>query len=195
MLIKMRSVITFLFLVLIVASVQAQNNGIGVRLGDPMGVTYKKYLPHSKALEFILGSASPGWNQNYYQNSFDANNKYDNYTYRSHQVQSTLYLQGRYLLDYPIHIDGMEGKLNWYWGIGALLKIAEVKYQYRMPDQNNASDVRTDVDFGPEGIIGMEYTFEDVPLTIFGEVSLLLEIADRPGALRPFAGTGIRFNF
>jgi hypothetical protein len=55
-------------------------------------------------------------------------------------------------------------------------------------------DERTDFDFGPEGIFGAEYTFEDVPVTLFAETSLQLELVDRL-TLRLFAGTGARFNF
>ena len=191
----MRGLVTVLIMMVFFHTVNAQSQSIGVRLGDPMGISYKRYLPNHKALEFGLGSASPGWNHTYYQNSFDASNKYEGYIYQSHRVQSTLYLQGRYVLDYKIEIDGMVGELDWYWGLGVMLKFAGVTYQYRDQDQNNISDSRTDVDFGPEGIVGMEYTFEDVPLTVFGEISLLLELADRPGAFRPFAGIGVRYNF
>jgi hypothetical protein len=173
----------------------AQHQGIGVRLGDPMGLTYKMYFRDKKAIEFGLGSASPGWHRNYYEKSFEARDQYKDSRYRSHSVQSTIYLQGRYLLHHDIHIEGMEGKLDWYWGVGGLLKFSKVKYRFQ--NVENAlveSDTRNDVDFGPEGIGGMEYEFQDVPVTIFGEVSLMLELVDRP-TLRPFAGIGARYNF
>jgi hypothetical protein len=90
----------------------------------------------------------------------------------------------------------MAGKLGWYWGGGVMLKSAGVEYWYSSIGLNDAySDKRTDIDFGPEAIAGTEYTFDDIPLTLFGEVSVLLELADRPLSFRAFAAAGARFNF
>jgi hypothetical protein len=172
----------------------AQDRGIGIRLGAPMGITYKKYLPRHKAVEFGIGTLTNGWYDNYYQKSFNDFDQFEGYDYVSHRVKSALYLQGRYLLHNEIQIEGMMGKLEWYWGVGGLVKFGTVEYNYRfdgVPGKRN----RTDFDFGPEGIIGMEYTFEEVPLTIFGEFSLMIEIVDRPGILRGLSGVGVRYNF
>ena len=172
----------------------AQDRGIGIRLGAPMGITYKKYLRENKAVEFGLGTLTNGWYDHYYQKSFNDFDRFEGYDYESHRVRSAVYFQGRYLLHNDIHIEGMMGELDWYWGIGGVAKIGNVEYRYR----NNGIPgryVRTDFDFGPEGILGMEYTFEDVPLTIFGEFSLMIEIVDRPGILRGLSGVGLRYNF
>jgi hypothetical protein len=185
-----------LFFVLFYISASAQHQGIGLRVGDPSGITYKRYLPNSlHALEFALGSTQPGRNQSYYQNSFDEYDKFDNMIYQSHSVESTLYLQGRYLKQYPFPIEGVEGSFEWYWGIGALFKIAKVNYRYRDTDANFYRDVVTDVDFGPEIPLGMEYTFQDVPLTVFSELSIVIELTDRPGILLLKGAVGIRYNF
>jgi hypothetical protein len=76
-----------------------------------------------------------------------------------------------------------------------LLKFAKVNYTYELPTDAQQHDSRTDIDFGPEAIAGMEYTFDDIPLTLFGEVSVLLEFADRPLTFRAFSAAGVRFNF
>jgi hypothetical protein len=193
----MKGAIAAFFLVFGVGSMFAQDHGVGLRIGNPISITYKVYLPKDRAVEFGIGTSPPGWNSNYYENSFQHYKRYDNYHYLSHSVNSNIYFQGRYLFQHNIPIDGMVGKLDWYWGIGAVLKFATVHFAY----QNKAypydivSDNRTDVDLGPEGIAGMEYTFEDIPLTVLGEVSLMLEFADRPFTFRPFAAVGARFNF
>jgi hypothetical protein len=172
----------------------AQDRGIGIRLGAPMGITYKKYLPRNKAVEFGLGTLTNGWYNHYYENSFNDFDQFEGYDYVSHRVRSAVYLQGRYLLQNDIHIEGMMGKLEWYWGIGGVAKFGNVEYNYRF-NGIAGKEVRTDFDFGPEGILGMEYTFEDVPLTIFGEFSLMVEILDRPGIFRGLSGVGVRYNF
>ncbi len=175
----------------------SQQQGIGLRLGDPMGATYKKYLGKTNAIEFGIGSAPARWHNSYYIHSFDDYSEYDSYRYQNHSVQSTLYLQARYLFQYSIPVENMEGKLDWYWGVGGLLKVSKVKYTYRENDSpfNVTTDIRNDLDIGPEGIIGMEYTFQDVPLTVFGEGSLMLEFLDRPINIRSFGAVGVRFNF
>jgi hypothetical protein len=175
----------------------AQKQGIGLRLGDPVGITYKKYLPRNHAFELGIGGASPQWHRTYYQNSFDEYSKYDNYRYVGHTVESTVYLQARYLFHYDIPVEGMQGKLDWYWGAGAMLKLAKIKYRYKDAENGPATftDIKTDIDIGPEGILGMEYFFDDIPLSVFGEASLLVELADRPGAVRVFGGVGLRYIF
>jgi len=191
----MRSVLVILFLATTVFAF-GQKQGIGLRVGNPLGLTYKRYLPNDRAFEFIFGTAPGGWNKNYYKNSFKDLDDYESNSYLSHDVESTVYFQARYLFDYNIPVEGMVGKLDWYWGAGALLKFAKVNYRYQFGDAPaNLYDTRTDIDFGPEGIAGMEYTFDDIPLTIFGEVSVLLEFADRPLTFRAFAAAGARFNF
>jgi hypothetical protein len=186
---------TVVLLLFFFLQVYSQDRGIGLRLGNPIGITYKKYFPRQhKAIELGLGSGYSTWYPHYYENTFNDFDRYEDFEYISHDVKSSLYFQGRYLLQNDIPIEGMVGRLEWYWGIGGLLKIAQVDFRYRDVDEVITSS-RTDIDLGPEGILGMEYTFEDVPLTIFGELSLMIEIADRPLALRGFSGVGVRYNF
>ena len=176
---------------------QAQDRSLGLRLGYPLGITYKAYIQSNHAVEFLLGTAPGGWNSHYYEKSFSKYNDFDNAHYLSHHVKTTVYLQGRYLFQYNIPVDGMEGKLDWYWGAGAMLKLASVQYKYRLsePPTTDYFKTVTDIDFGPEFMGGMEYTFEDVPITLFGEVSILMELVNRPLVFRGFAGVGGRLRF
>jgi hypothetical protein len=177
------------------AYAQRPKQGIGVRLGDPVGLTYKKYLPRQKAIEFNLGAEPRRWRYDYYRDSFHDHNRYENYHYLSHQVRTNLCLQGRYLMHYDLWIEGMEGKWQWYWGPGGVLKFATINYRYQYAPGDIRNDQRADVAFGPEGIIGSEYTFEDVPITIFGELSLMIELVDNPAAIQLLGGAGVRVNF
>lgn len=175
----------------------AQDRSVGLRLGYPLGVTYKGYLQSDHAVEFIVGTAASGWNTRYYESSFSKYNDFDGFTYMSHHVRNSLFLQGRYQFQYGILVDGMEGRLDWFWGAGAMLKFASVEYRYSAnePPNNPYYETVTDVDFGPEFMAGMEYTFEAVPITLFGEVSMMMELANRPMVLRAFLGIGGRFRF
>lgn len=189
--------LAFLIMLIISTAAVAQQQGIGLRLGDPMGVSYKKYFGRTHAIEFGIGSVPANWNNQYYINSFQEYPRYDNYRYQNHTVQSTLYLQARYLFQYNIPVQNMEGKLEWYWGGGAILKASKIQYRYQNREAPfvPARDIINDIDLGPEGIIGLEYTFQDVPMTVFGETSLFMEIADRPATIRGFGGLGVRYNF
>jgi hypothetical protein len=190
-------VIIFIALLLMVCTVQAQHQSLGLRVGDPSGVSYKKYLSNSAhAFEFVIGSVQPSWNQSYYKNSFDTYDKFTNDVYVDHRVKTTLYWQGRWLRQYPWHVEGVDGTFEWYWGVGALLKISAVDYDYR---ENGSNNVRTekvnDLDIGPEIPLGMEYTFPDVPVTLFGEFGAFVELANRPGTLVIKGALGVRYNF
>jgi hypothetical protein len=67
---------------------------------------------------------------------------------------STLWLQGLYELNYSL-----EDGLNWYFGGGANLGFYSFK--------NTITNVRTSsVILGFNGIVGIEYTFEDFPLNV-----------------------------
>lgn len=189
--------LAFLMMLIISTAAVAQQQGVGLRLGDPMGVSYKKYFGRTHAIEFGIGSAPANWNNQYYINSFQEYPRYDNYRYQNHTVQSTLYLQARYLFHYNIPVQNMEGKLEWYWGGGAMLKASKIQYRYQNREAPFAPtrDIINDIDLGPEGIIGLEYTFQDVPMTVFGETSLFMEIADRPATIRGFGALGVRYNF
>jgi hypothetical protein len=191
----MKKVMVLLSMVFCFLMTSAQDQSIGLRIGDPTTITYKKYFNRNKAIEFGIGSAGPAWHHTYYRNSFESHDAFNNYKYRSHSVQSSLYLQGRYLLHNNIYVQGLEGKWDWYWGMGGVLKMASVKYKF---DNDvapyNETNVYHDVDFGPEGILGMEYTFKDVPITVFAELSAMIEIIDRV-TFQPFSGAGARYRF
>jgi len=193
---KKSLLVSMIMLFLFAASLQAQklSNGIGVRLGDPSGVTYKKYFNDRSALEFLLGSSPRLWHDNYYENGFDRRSKFDRFGYRGHDVRSTVYLGARYLIHNDLVINTIDGDLQWYWGVGLLLKSAQVRYSYRDADQVLYTETVNDFDFGPEGLIGLEYTMKELPIGFFADVSLMIEFADR-FSLRTFGGIGARYRF
>ena len=109
----------------------------------PLGITYTKdILPNDRAFEFGIGTAASRMELQLLQEFFDDYNRYDNYDYRSHNVKSTVYLQGRYLFQYNIPIEGMVGKLDWYWGVGAMLKLATVNFTYQNEESPNNISTR-----------------------------------------------------
>lgn len=178
--------------------VQAQyyNQGIGLRIGDPLGISYKAYLQNSSAVEFVVGTTSRNRHNTYYKETFKHRDKYEDYTYFDHDVRFTLALMGRYLRheSFPANV---EGRLDWYYGGGAQLRISNVEYSYFKNNQTSmtSTDELTNVDFGPEGILGVEYELQDYPVVGFAEVSLFMELVDRPLIFRAFGAVGVRYAF
>ncbi len=76
----MKRFVVIIVLIAAAATTYAQQQGIGVRLGLPAGITYKRYLSNEKAVEFGLGSAFKNSDKRYYRNAFKHMSKYDNYT-------------------------------------------------------------------------------------------------------------------
>lgn len=173
---------------------QKFDQGIGLRIGDPLGITYKSYFDGKSALELTLGTTSGNRHGNYFQRSFTNKNKYDGFNYVNHSVDYTVAMQGR-LLWHETFPANVEGRLDWFWGLGAQLRIAEVTYSYF--DANNI--LRTDnagnFDLGPEGILGMEYELLDFPIVTYCELSLFGELVDNPFRFRIFGAVGVRYAF
>lgn len=185
-------------LFLIISTTHAQHQGIGLRLGEPTGVTYKKYIANSaNAVELGLGWVQRGWNNRYYRKSFEKYDRFGGYNYVTHTVESNFYLQGRFLKHYELAVDGVEGNFEWYWGVGVLIKVARINYLYNDDAASTFLYNRrlTDFDIGPEVPFGIEYTFQDSPITLFGEMSLFIEVINRPGIPSFNGALGIRYNF
>jgi hypothetical protein len=175
------------------ASAQTFNWGIGLRLGDPLGVTLKRYLAEGKSLEFNLGR-SANWGYNYADRFYD-NNKWKTYDYLAYKANNAVTFQLHFL--FHKDIQGAKG-LQWYWGVGPQLRFKSYAYSYRYDGGNSwvyvTEDV-TDVDFGADAVLGLEYRIKSAPLAVFADANLFLELLNDPLFLYAQGGVGIRYNF
>lgn len=187
-----------LFFMLICGAAEAQkkDNSLGLRVGEPLGVTYKRYFSDNKALEFVIGTAANSWGKRYYEESFKKHYGNSFYTYNEHTVKDIFYGQVRYIWEKPIPIEKIKGDLEWYWGVGATIKTARVTYDYynRLLRTDRYIDRRTDINLGPNVLIGIGYTLDSVPLTFYLELDLLIEIVDKVDS-HVLNGLGLRYNF
>ena len=182
------------FIIVFTSHAQRYNQGLGVRIGDPLALTYKMYLPSQTAVEFTVGSTSRNRHQAYYRDKFDRINDFDGFRYSNHNVNYTFVLQGRYLVHYAFPAN-VEGRLDWYWGLGGQMRISSLDYSFFDESETLRTESRNNFDLGPEGILGVEYELQDYPIVGFSEVSLLAEIVDQPLRLRIFGAVGIRYAF
>lgn len=174
--------------------------GLGLRLGDPSGLSIKKYLPGGRAVEFNIGTTSY-WGYSYRDNFYEED-KYANYEYISYRRTGAAAVQVHYLFQKNIRD---VANLQWYWGFGGQIRTKSYDYKYRYrsyygPGQGDyvwiyASDKLTDFDLAADLLIGLEYHIPGAPLSVFTDANLMLELADDPLALYAQAGIGIRYNF
>ena len=173
---------------------QRFDQGLGLRVGDPFGISYKAYHERNSAFEVVVGSTSRNRHDAYYRDKFESIDDFDGFRYANHEVNYTLVLQGRYLLhtSFPANV---EGRLDWYWGLGAQVRLSGLEYSYFDESNFFGLDDRTNFDLGPEGILGVEYELQDYPIVTFAEASLLAELIDQPFKMRIFGAIGVRYAF
>jgi hypothetical protein len=176
-------------------SSSGKNFGVGVKLGDPLGLSLKKYNGN-KAFELIIGRSYYYGGADYYGYYYKHDKRFKNgYVYGGYDTRSTpIAIQLHYLIHKDISsVDG----LQWYYGVGGQLRYATFKYRYW--DVNTSYNVQyarvTDFGIGPDGVLGLEYTFNDVPISLALDLDLYMEIIDRPFMFLLQGGLGVRYNF
>jgi hypothetical protein len=177
----------------------AQEDGIGLRLGEPFSITYKKFLDDNIAIEGMFGGAG-AFSSQYYQKSFENNRPSPNAFYAGHSTSNILSfnLRGAYHEDFTDDLNIEQGYILGYAGVGAQLRTAQVDYAYTdssISPNTVFRETRTNVDFGPEVFGGAEYYFDDLPMSVFAEMGLFMELLDRFGHLRFQGAIGLRYIF
>ncbi len=136
------------------ANAQDYRNGVGLRLGNPYGLSVKHFLNETNAVEGIFASS---------YNGFVAVGLYENE-----------------------HWTGWYPGLNWYWGFGAHLG-----WWDNSPWVNGDGGPVIGADF----IVGLEYTFDEVPINISLDVIPSVNIIGSSGWNGYLGGLSIRYVF
>lgn len=178
----------------------SQERGAGIRLGEPFSITYKDFLDDYLSFEVMVGGGSVN-GKDYYLRSFENNLPASDAFYLSHSASRGVALNFRMALheDITDMFEITEGYLLGYAGVGGQLRTTQVNYSYFR--QNNPSssfaslsERRTNIDIGPEAFGGAEYYFDEVPISIFAEVGVFLELIDRIN-FKGQGGIGVRYLF
>jgi hypothetical protein len=201
-----------ILLMAIVTTLQlsGQNFGIGFRLGDPSGITLKKYFSDN-ALELSIGRThwlygryGSGWYDSRFNDWYlNQNYKYVEYNYSGYRASVPIAFQLHYLFQKDISKVAKENSrgLQWYFGFGGQLAFQNYYFNYRYKQQGDpqwyyVTDARVgNIDFGIDGVIGLEYTFRNAPISMFVDLVLFMEIFDDPFLFRGQGGIGARYNF
>lgn len=169
--------------------------GIGFRAGDPLGATMKVYFLKRFAAEAIAGFAMGGINGKFHEKTFWRNNNPEEVQYLGHEIVYSYGFHARLLMHSQIS-RGPKG-MDWYWGVGAQMRLIEAKYDYFI--KTDKSKLQRNIiltkDLGPELVAGVEFAFPRSPFSAFGEVSLFAKVNESRKFVLPQGGLGIRLNF
>lgn len=178
----------------------AQERGVGIRLGEPISITYKDFLSDYISYEFMIGSGGVN-SSSYYQRDFENNPPESNSFLVSNSAKKGVSLNARmaYHEDFTDAIGIEKGYLLGYAGAGVQFRSVQVTYLYTVSAVNPGlvpkQEERNNIDFGPEAFVGGEYYFDDVPISIFAEVGIFIELLDRLSHVKGQGGIGVRYIF
>lgn len=186
---------------------QAQNWGVGLRLGDPSGISIKKYNG-DKAIELNVGRThvwgKRSWDGDRYNDWYkNKNYGYVYHKYRGYEASTPIGIQLHFLKHNSIGqiADESVSGLDWYYGFGPQLRFQTYRYYYEYFREGDSqwqigeSETEVDFDLGLDGVIGLEYTFDDAPISVFTDITLFMEVVDNPFKIWFQGGIGARYNF
>mgnify|MGYP006896880815 CR=1 FL=1 len=121
----------------------AQERGAGIRLGEPLSITYKDFLSEFISIEGMIGVAGIN-GASYYQKDFESNLPESNAFYISHSAQKGISFNVRsaYHEDITDIFGITEGYLLAYGGAGIQLRTTKVTDVYA--DGQTSSLVKDD---------------------------------------------------
>ncbi|MDH5397023.1 MAG: hypothetical protein OEX02_02690 [Cyclobacteriaceae bacterium] len=201
---KKLGVVLALFIVINV-SAQEKPWGVGLRMGSLNGITVKKYNNNSD-LEFSIGTSYYNIYNNFHNNLwsewlFENSLVYTDIEFLDYRGSAPVGAQFRMLFHKNLEKIGDEkvSGLKWYYGIGGqfVKQTHQFSYRYKLTTKDwiyVVSDKSSEINFGIDGIIGLEYTFKEVPVSLFLDGNLFMEIFDD---FQPWgqAGFGGRYRF
>jgi hypothetical protein len=178
----------------------AQERGVGIRIGEPLSFTYKDFIEDHLSYEIMLGFAGVN-GSDYYRKDFESNPPSSNAFYQSHAAKRGVSLNARVALNEDITdvFDINQGYLLGYGGVGVQIRTTKVNYSYFQSTSSSTTqpllrEDRTNFDLGPEIFAGAEYYFDEVPISIFAEIGMYLELIDRIN-VKGQGGIGVRYLF
>ena len=175
---------------------------IGVKFGDPTGLTYKLHI--SKHFSFVMdyGRAASGLYNRYHRENFSQYANYDTLStgntiaYFGHTVKKDGVFAMKILYNRPF----MPVKqLQWFVGAGFHYRWMSVDYTFLYKPLLENGSIQgfsiTQFNLGPVLSTGIEYSSPYLPISSFIEFELYYGMQDNPGWIRSLAGIGVRYSF
>ncbi len=184
-------------------------HGLGFKLGDPFGATYKYYAGKNFSVALDFGKPASGLYNRYFREKFeDYGVEFDTLSdnaalnYSSHKVTNDLV--GEIKLLYSLDAGKISPGLQLYAGVGWQWKSTKLKYFYfynlRTPNGGEIANEfrstdRTRLTMGPQLVLGIEYAYFQIPISAFMEVEFFSDIQADPGWQHFEGGVGLRYVF
>jgi hypothetical protein len=176
--------------------------GIGLKFGDPFALTYKYYPNKHLSLVVDAGKSASGLYSKYYRGKFteyvpDTLAGQETFEYVAHQAKPDWMVEFKTM--YQWEAKKLAPGLQLYAGFGIQYRNTTLTYSYVYEDGFNDSrldnfkEVR--VSYGPVGVLGFEYSYFQLPLSAFLEISAFTDVVLDPGWQRFQGGLGIRYVF
>jgi hypothetical protein len=185
-------------------------HAIGFKVGDPLALSYK-YYP-SKRFSFVVdfGKASSGLYNRYDREKFaeyvsegiDTLSDNSSLSYSFHRVKADWVGEAKVL--YQFEANKLAEGLQVYAGGGWEWKETKVSYDYfyNKTDPNGGNLVnefrkteRNRFTMGPQVVLGIEYSYFQLPLSAFMEVEYFVDVHADPGWKKFEGGVGLRYVF
>jgi hypothetical protein len=180
-------------------------HGIGVKLGDPFAVTYKYYPNKKWGIAIDAGKASSGLYNRYFIQKFDeysGKSVRDTVTYLSHRVKQDFIGEVKVL--YHFDATKISPGLQVYLGAGWEWKSTNLQYSYTYDTSPPAGGQsrneiarlsRNRFTQGPQVVVGIEYSYFQMPISAFMEVEYFQDVQADPGWKKFEGGVGLRYVF
>ena len=151
-------IVIFVLVTGITLNAQDYKTSLGLRGGNPFGLTVKHFMGETSAVEGILASNYGGF------------------------VATVLFENEHWTGFYP--------GFNWYWGLGAHIGFWSTgKNKYTNSTYSGGSVI------GVDGILGIEYTFDEIPLNFSLDFLPTINLIGSTGWGGPYCAVSIRYVF
>lgn len=176
--------------------------GIGIKLGDPVALSYKYYANKHWAFGADVGKAASGLYSKYYRKAFasylpDTLSGEESIKYLSHRAITDWYAEAKFV--YQWDVESISKGLQFYTGLGLQWRSTKLEYDYIYEDglfENQLGKFRKSrFTYGPSAIVGFEYSYFSLPLSAFIEVEWFADALLDPGYNRFQGGVGLRYVF
>lgn len=176
--------------------------GIGIKVGDPVALTYKFYPNKKLSFAVDFGKSASGLYSRYYREKFNEYINSDTLSddsevdYLNHKVKSDWVTEFKVM--YNFEAEKIAPGLQFYIGAGWEWRSTQLKYDYIFTykaDPKFQSFDRNHFTQGVEGVIGIEYSYFNLPISAFIELELYNDIQSDPEWRHTQGGIGVRYVF
>lgn len=176
--------------------------GIGLKFGDPVALSYKYYPNKNWAFAADAGKVASGLYNKYYRSVFkgylpDSLSGEQSITYLAHKAKTDWLLEAKFL--YQWDAEKISKGLQLYAGLGWQWRSTSLTYDYLYEDgffdSKFGKFTERRLTYGPVVILGFEYSYFSLPISAFIEIEGYTDALIDPGYKRFQGGVGMRYVF